>query len=81
MLYLQADHTFFNHYKSEEASIEVMTRHVQRVNSIYRYTGMRNVVNKFVENSKCTKYSTIFYLLQYLEVILYPDPTFSNLHM
>lgn len=38
MLYLQADHTFFNHYKSEEASIEVMTRHVQRVNSIYRYT-------------------------------------------
>ncbi|XP_043250301.1 disintegrin and metalloproteinase domain-containing protein 10-like [Colletes gigas] len=38
MLYLQADHTFFNHYKSEEACIEVMTRHVQRVNSIYRYT-------------------------------------------
>lgn len=39
MLYLQADHTFFDHYKSEEACIEVMTRHVQRVNSIYRYTG------------------------------------------
>ncbi|XP_076221572.1 disintegrin and metalloproteinase domain-containing protein 10 [Nomia melanderi] len=38
MLYLQADHTFYNHYKSEEACIEVMTRHVQRVNSIYRYT-------------------------------------------
>ncbi|CAK9800445.1 Disintegrin and metalloproteinase domain-containing protein 10 [Anthophora quadrimaculata] len=38
MLYLQADHTFFSHYKSEEACIEVMTRHVQRVNSIYRYT-------------------------------------------
>ncbi|XP_053986021.1 disintegrin and metalloproteinase domain-containing protein 10-like [Hylaeus anthracinus] len=38
MLYLQADHTFFGHYKSEEACIEVMTRHVQRVNSIYRYT-------------------------------------------
>ncbi|XP_011303920.1 disintegrin and metalloproteinase domain-containing protein 10 isoform X2 [Fopius arisanus] len=38
MLYLQADHTFFDHYKSEEACIEVMTRHVQRVNSIYRYT-------------------------------------------
>lgn len=39
MLYLQADHTFFDHYKSEEACIEVMTRHVQRVNSIYKYTG------------------------------------------
>ncbi|XP_043289218.1 disintegrin and metalloproteinase domain-containing protein 10-like [Venturia canescens] len=38
MLYLQADHTFFDHYKSEEACIEVMTRHVQRVNSIYRHT-------------------------------------------
>ncbi|XP_015116247.1 disintegrin and metalloproteinase domain-containing protein 10 isoform X2 [Diachasma alloeum] len=38
MLYLQADHTFLDHYKSEEACIEVMTRHVQRVNSIYRYT-------------------------------------------
>ncbi|XP_044018112.1 disintegrin and metalloproteinase domain-containing protein 10-like [Aphidius gifuensis] len=38
MLYLQADHTFFDHYKSEEACIEVMTRHVQRVNSIYQYT-------------------------------------------
>ncbi|XP_046475650.1 disintegrin and metalloproteinase domain-containing protein 10 isoform X1 [Neodiprion pinetum] len=38
MLYLQADHTFFAHYKSEEACIEVMTRHVQRVNAIYRYT-------------------------------------------
>ncbi|XP_057330460.1 disintegrin and metalloproteinase domain-containing protein 10-like [Microplitis mediator] len=38
MLYLQADHTFFEHYRSEEACIEVMTRHVQRVNSIYRHT-------------------------------------------
>ncbi|XP_074114801.1 disintegrin and metalloproteinase domain-containing protein 10 isoform X2 [Cotesia typhae] len=38
MLYLQADHTFVEHYKSEEACIEVMTRHVQRVNAIYRYT-------------------------------------------
>ncbi|KAG7191160.1 hypothetical protein KM043_007181 [Ampulex compressa] len=38
MLYLQADHTFFEHYKSEEACIEIMTRHVQRVNSIYKYT-------------------------------------------
>lgn len=39
MLYLQADHQFFQKYGTEEACIEVMTRHVQRVNSIYRNTG------------------------------------------
>lgn len=39
MLYLQADHLFFQKYGTEEACIEVMTRHVQRVNSIYRATG------------------------------------------
>lgn len=38
MLYLQADHLFFSKYGTEEACIEVMTRHVQRVNSIYRNT-------------------------------------------
>lgn len=38
MLYLQADHQFFHKYGTEEACIEVMTRHVQRVNSIYRST-------------------------------------------
>ncbi|XP_034939829.1 disintegrin and metalloproteinase domain-containing protein 10-like isoform X2 [Chelonus insularis] len=38
MLYLQADHQFFARYKTEEACIEVMTRHVQRVNSIYKRT-------------------------------------------
>ncbi|KAL1518117.1 hypothetical protein ABEB36_001789 [Hypothenemus hampei] len=38
MLYLQADHQFFQKYGTEEACIEVMTRHVQRVNSIYRTT-------------------------------------------
>nr|XP_024217528.1 disintegrin and metalloproteinase domain-containing protein 10 [Halyomorpha halys] len=38
MLYLQADHLFFQKYGTEEACIEVMTRHVQRVNSIYRNT-------------------------------------------
>lgn len=37
MLYLQADHLFYQKMgRSEEACIEVMTRHVQRVNSIYR---------------------------------------------
>ncbi|CAB4055708.1 ADAM10 [Lepeophtheirus salmonis] len=36
MLYLQADHLFYQEVGSEEAAIEIMTRHVQRVNSIYR---------------------------------------------
>jgi disintegrin and metalloproteinase domain-containing protein 10 len=39
MLYLQADHLFYQKYGTEEACIEVLTRHVQRVNSIYRATG------------------------------------------
>ena len=39
MLYLQADHLFYKKMGSEEASIEVMARHVQRVNSIYRPIG------------------------------------------
>lgn len=39
MLYLQADHQFFQKYVTEEACIEVMTRHVQRVNAIYKTTG------------------------------------------
>lgn len=39
MLYLQADHTFFQKMGSEEASIEAITRHVQRANSIYKNTG------------------------------------------
>lgn len=35
MLYLQADHLFYEAMGSEEACIETMTRHVQRVNNIY----------------------------------------------
>lgn len=43
MLYLQADHLFYQKMgRSEEACIEVMTRHVQRVNSIYRAVGELN---------------------------------------
>lgn len=38
MLYLQADHLFYKKMGSEEACIETMTRHVQKVNSIYRTT-------------------------------------------
>lgn len=39
MLYLQADHTFYQKMGSEEASIEAITRHVQRANIIYKGTG------------------------------------------
>lgn len=39
MLYLQADHLFYEKMGSEEATIDVMTRHVQRVNSIYKEIG------------------------------------------
>lgn len=42
MLYLQADHTFFQKMGSDEASIEAITRHVQRANSIYKNTGECN---------------------------------------
>nr|XP_045622602.1 uncharacterized protein LOC123773138 [Procambarus clarkii] len=38
MLYLQADHLFYEKIGSEEACIETITRHVQRVNNIYRVT-------------------------------------------
>ncbi|XP_017460928.1 PREDICTED: probable serine/threonine-protein kinase DDB_G0283337 [Rhagoletis zephyria] len=42
MLYLQADHTFFQKMGSDEASIEAITRHVQRANSIYKNTDFNN---------------------------------------
>lgn len=42
MLYLQADHTFFQKMGSDEASIEAITRHVQRANTIYRNTDFNN---------------------------------------
>lgn len=41
MLYLQADHTFFQKLGSDEASIESITRHVQRANMIYKNTGTK----------------------------------------
>ncbi|OTF82916.1 hypothetical protein BLA29_003334 [Euroglyphus maynei] len=42
MLYLQADHLFYEKMGSEEACIESMTRHVQKVNNIYKNTGHLN---------------------------------------
>ena len=48
MLYLQADHLFHEQLGySEEASIELMTRHVQRVNSIYRPIGKHSLLDIF----------------------------------
>lgn len=41
LVYLQADHMFYQRYGSEEACIEVMTRHVQKVNAIYKVTGIK----------------------------------------
>ncbi|KAL7640869.1 UNVERIFIED_CONTAM: hypothetical protein RMT77_008006 [Armadillidium vulgare] len=38
MLYLQADHLFFKQEGTEEACIDKITRHVQRVNNIYKVT-------------------------------------------
>ena len=50
MLYLQADHLFYEKMgRSEEACIDVMTRHVQRVNSIYRAVGETSTVYEVVE--------------------------------
>ena len=45
MLYLQADHLFFREEGSEEACIDKITRHVQRVNNIYKVTGKTDVEN------------------------------------
>lgn len=47
MLYLQADHTFFEKMGSEEASIEAITRHVQRANTIYKNTGKQMTCGAF----------------------------------
>ena len=47
MLYLQADHLFFEKMGSEEATIDVMTRHVQRVNSIYKEIGKKKAFVEF----------------------------------
>lgn len=51
MLYLQADHLFYEKYGREETCIEVMTRHVQRVNAIYKNTGKR--IFLLISNSFC----------------------------
>lgn len=53
LLYLQADHLFYRRLGGEEACIDAMTRHVQRVNSIYRNTGESNVHHRYcITNAK-----------------------------
>lgn len=54
MLYLQADHLFYNRMGSEESCVETMIRHVQKVNSIYRVTDFDQV------NLKMKNFSTVF---------------------
>ena len=49
MLYLQADHLFYERVGSEEACIEVITRHVQRVNNIYKVTGELLLLKKILD--------------------------------
>lgn len=44
MLYMQADHLFVEKVGSEEAAIEILTRHVQRTNSIYKEIGNDQMV-------------------------------------
>lgn len=59
MLYLQADHTFFQKLGSDEASIESITRHVQRANMIYKNTGEEkkfHLKNYFVHGINLNKY-------------------------
>lgn len=48
LVYLQADHMFYQRYGSEEACIEVMTRHVQKVNAIYKVTGRLQVLTRII---------------------------------
>lgn len=52
LVYLQADHMFYQRYGSEEACIEVMTRHVQKVNAIYKVTGNIPVSLKTIQDSQ-----------------------------
>ena len=49
LVYLQADHMFYQRYGSEEACIEVMTRHVQKVNAIYKVTGNVSFRSRYTE--------------------------------
>ncbi len=55
MLYLQADHTFFQKMGSDEASIEAITRHVQRANFIYKNTGKqcKYFIHEFIYVFSC----------------------------
>lgn len=63
MLYLQADHQFFSKYGTEEACIEVMTRHVQRVNAIYKNTGKYILIINFSFLCCCRYTLNFFYVL------------------
>lgn len=61
MLYLQADHLFHEQMGSEEASIEAMTRHVQRVNSIYQPIGKFMHIHIYISLTFINKYACLPY--------------------
>ncbi|XP_050421429.1 disintegrin and metalloproteinase domain-containing protein 10 [Adelges cooleyi] len=67
MLYLQADHLFFEKYGREETCIEVMTRHVQRVNAIYRNTDFNQ------DGSP----DNISFMIKRVKVHSNPDPSYK----
>ncbi|XP_001945603.2 disintegrin and metalloproteinase domain-containing protein 10 [Acyrthosiphon pisum] len=69
MLYLQADHLFYEKYGREETCIEVMTRHVQRVNAIYRNTDF----------NQDGKPDNISFMIKRVKVHSNPDPTYKFL--
>ncbi|VVC24895.1 Hypothetical protein CINCED_3A006013 [Cinara cedri] len=67
MLYLQADHLFYEKYGREETCIEVMTRHVQRVNAIYRNTDF----------NQDGKPDNISFMIKRVKVHSNPDPSYK----
>ncbi|XP_050543022.1 disintegrin and metalloproteinase domain-containing protein 10 isoform X2 [Daktulosphaira vitifoliae] len=69
MLYLQADHLFFEKYGREETCIEVMTRHVQRVNAIYRTTDF----------NQDGRPDNISFMIKRVKVHSNPDPSYKFL--
>lgn len=70
MLYLQADHLFFEKIGSEEACIETMTRHVQRVNNIYRVTGQPPSPPPLLHNAALTHTSKSSLMISPLPIFL-----------
>ncbi len=70
MLYLQADHLFHEQMGTEEATIDVMTRHVQRVNGIYKDVGKCRTDVRLVRN-----FSSHLQVSYYMQIHVTPPMT------